>query len=338
MINYFNLHNLVTIKTNINLNIPFYFKVDKVQNPDIEFIQEEFHTNSNNKIRTRNFYYWIEDKRLYIDYNLPFINARAVINNLNEKTKIQVTKDFLKYSRIGIPIRAIIQLKLIQKGYSLIHAGCLNYNGESVLIVAPRDSGKTSTILSLLKNHEFDFVKDAAVINDKVNFMSDDLTIISDKRIAYSYPEQVDVSAHTLTSGIVEPYNGKIGGNYFLTLLLGRLFNIELTQKRDIPIDLIVDTGKISKVFILTGGRNDEGVKAINKDEAVRKIFTATTDLINPTKEYILNLYSYMCNFPMFDLIAKQYSIIENAIWNTECFEVCSNEVGKYSKLIRKMI
>lgn len=335
---YFNFHNLVTLKTNINLNIPSYFKVDKVQNPDIAFIQEEFHVNSNNKIRTRNFYYWTDDKKLYIDYNLPFINARAVISDLNRKTKIQVTKDFLKYSRIGIPIKAIIQLKLIQKGYSLIHAGCLNYDGESVLVVAPRDSGKTSTILSLLKNHEFDFISDAAVINDKVKFMSDDITIISNHEVAFSFPEQIDVSAHTLTSGIVEPYNGKIGSNYFLTLLLGRLFNIELTQKRNIPIDLIVDTGKISKVFILTGGKNNEGINEISKDEAVRKIFTATTDLINPTKEYILNLYSYICDYPMFDLISRQYSIIEDVIWNADCFEVCSNSVEKYSKMIKKVI
>ena len=63
---YFNLHNLVTIKTNINLNIPPYFKTDKIQNPDIEFIQEEFH-DSNNKIRTRNFYYWTENKRLQVE-------------------------------------------------------------------------------------------------------------------------------------------------------------------------------------------------------------------------------------------------------------------------------
>ena len=337
-IQYFNLHNLVTIKTNINLNIPSYFKVDKVQNPDIEFIQEEFHTNSNNKIRTRNFYYWIDNKKLYIDYNIPFINARAVINDLNSKTKIQITKNFLKYSRIGIPIRAIIQLKLIQKGYSLIHAGCLNCDGESVLIVAPRDSGKTSTILSLLKNHEFDFVSDAAVINDGIRFMSDDITIISNHEVAFSYPEQIDVSAHTLTSGIVEPYNAKIGRNYYLTLLLGRLFDIELTQKRSALLDLTSKLGKISKVFILTGGKDNEGISEISKDEAVRKIFTATTDLINPMKEYILNLYSYTCDFPMFDLIVKQYSIIENAIWNTECFEVCSNDVSKYSGMIKKVI
>lgn len=337
-IQYFNLHSLVALKTNINLNIPSYFKTNKIQNPDIEFIQKEFHVNSNNKIRTRNFYYWTEDKKLYIDYNLPFIKARAVISDLNGKTKIQVTKDFLKYSRIGIPIKAIIQLKLIQKGYSLIHAGCLNYDSESVLIVAPRDSGKTSTILFLLKNHEFDFISDTAVINDKVKFMSDDITIISNHEVAFSFPEQIDVSAHTLTNGIVEPYKGRIGSNYFLTLLLGRLFNIELTQKRNIPIDLIVDTGKISKVFILTGGKNDKGIKKISKDEAVRKIFTATTDLINPTKEYILNLYSYMCDYPMFDLISRQYSIIEDAIWNADCFEVCSNSVEKYSKMIKKVI
>ena len=324
MINYYNLHNLVTIKTNINLNIPSYFKVDKIQNPDIEFIQEEFHVNSNNRIRTRNFYYWTDDKRLYIDYNIPFINARAVINDLNEKTKIQITKNFLKYSRIGIPIRAIIQLKLIQKGYSLIHAGCLNCNGETILVVAPRDSGKTSTILSLL--------------NNKINFMSDDITIISNHEVAFSYPEQIDVSAHTLTSGIVEPYNSKIGRNYYLTLLLGRLFNIELTQKRGIPLDLTSKMAQISKVFILTGGKDNEGISEISKDKAVRKIFTATTDLINPMKEYILNLYSYTCDFPIFDLIVKQYNIIENAIWNAECFEVCSNDVSKYSKMIKKVL
>jgi len=324
MINNYSLHNLVTLRTNINLNIPAYFRVNEIQNPDIDFIQEDFYEDSDNKIRTRNFYYWVENKELNIDYNFPFLNARAAIQDLGEKPKIQVTKSFLKYSRVGIPIRSIIQLKLIQKGYSLIHAGCLNYNGEGILIAAPRDTGKTSAILPLLTDSNF-------------MFMSDDLTIISDTGEAYSYPELIDVSPHTFTGGFIDSYNSKIGKYHLPTLLLGRLFDIEFTQKREIPSELIVDKGKINKVFILTGGK-EEAIKEIDRDEAARKIFIATADLINPMKEYLLNLYSYACDFPIFDRIARQYSIIEKAIWNAECFEVCSNDVRRYSEMIKKVI
>lgn len=324
MIKYYSLHDLVTLRTNINLSIPSYFRVNRIKDPDIDFIQEEFYEDSDNKIRTRNFYYWIEGKELNIDYEFPFINARAVIQDLGGKPKIHVTKSFSKYSRVGIPIRPIIQLKLIQRGYTLIHAGCLNYNGESILVVAPRDTGKTSTILNLLNS-----------IN--LMFMSDDLTIISDTQIAYSYPELIDVSPHTLTGDFIEPYNSNLGKFYIPTLLLGRLFNIELTQKREIPSGLMGDKGKISKVFILTGGK-EEAVKEIGIEESVRKIFISTTDLINPMKEYLLNLYSYACDFPILDKVVRQYSIIENAIWNAKCFEICTSNVKDYSVIIKKMI
>ena len=63
---------------------------------------------------------------------------------------------------------SLIPLKLIQKGSAFVHAACLDRNGEGLLIVAPPDTGKTYTTLSLN--------------NSGFNFLSDDLTIIKGKK------------------------------------------------------------------------------------------------------------------------------------------------------------
>ncbi|CAD7769641.1 hypothetical protein FHEFKHOI_00641 [Candidatus Methanoperedenaceae archaeon GB50] len=329
--NYYSVHDIIKIKTNMEVPIPDYFRNEKELEPDIEFVQEDLDVDTpvGNKAKTRNFFYWEEGQTLLIDYQAPFLNAKLVIDNLEGKTKIKFTKAFGKYGRMSIPIRPIIEMKLIQKGFALIHSGCLYHNGQCFLFTATRDTGKTSTVLSLLDGKDF-------------KFMSDDLTIISKSGSAYSYPEKVDISPHTLTGSVVPPYGNKIKSrlakSHFVTLISGRLFNLELTELREIPHNLVEDKGSIKKVFILVGGSNKAEVKQIDNAEAAKKIISSTIELINPSKEYLLNLYSYVCDFDIVDLIVKEKKITEMAISDAECFEVSSNRVEKYPEMIKEVI
>ena len=329
--NYYSIHDIIKIKTNVKVPIPDYFRRKNEFEPDIEYIQEDLDidTSVENKARTRNFFYWREGQKLIIDYQAPFLNAKLLIDNLEGKTKIKFTNAFRKYVRLDIPIRSIIEIKLIQKKFALIHSGCLNYKGNCFLFTATRDTGKTSTILSLLDGKNF-------------KFMSDDLTIISKDGIAFSYPEKVDISPYTLTGSIFPAYSNKIKGklakSHFITLFSGRFLNVELTEQREIPKNLIENRGSIDKVFVLVGGNNKEGIEQIDNEEAVRKIFSSTIELINPSKEYLLNLYSYVCNFDLFDLLVKEREIISKAVKDAECFEVRSNKVKRFPEMIKEVI
>jgi len=331
--NYYSIHDILKIKTNVEVPIPDYFKKEEEFDPDIEFVQEDLDVDKpmGNETKTRNFFYWKEGPTLFIDYRVPFLNTKLVIDNFEGKTKIRFTKALSRLGRIDLPFKPILEIKLIQKGFALIHSGCLNYSGQCLLFIASKDTGKTSTILSLLDGKNF-------------KFMSDDLTVISKNGEAYSYPEKVDISPHTLTGDVIPPYGNKslikrkMAKSHFLTLLLGRVFNLELGERREIPLDLIEDKGTIKKVFILMGSSEKEEIKQIDTARATEKILSATLELINPTKVYLLNLYSFIFDFSLYDLLVKEKKIIEKAISNAECFEVRSNRVKRYSEMIMETL
>ncbi len=332
---YYSIHHIVTVKTNLaDIDIPDCFLVGERFNPNIEIIQGDLNVATPQKgvSQSRNYFYWVHNSSLFMDYNVPFLNAKLIVNNLEGKTKIQISRVLNRFGRVELPsFNSVLDIKLIQKGFTLLHSGCLNYKGQSFLITASRDTGKTSTVLSLFDGRDF-------------KFMSDDLTIISEKGEAYSYPEKVGVSPHTLTGGIVPPYSRwfsikeKAAKHHFLTLLLGRFLNMELVERKEIPYNLTEDRGKIEKVFILKGGSEKEEIKLIDNADAVEMILSATMGLINPSKTYLLNFYAYVCDFSLYDLLVEKRRIIEEALRDAECYEVKSNRVEKYPEMIRKVI
>ena len=335
---YYSIHNLLTVKTNLDIGVPKYFSINEKNlksdfEANIEIVRENFEVvELQNKVtRSRNYFYWNNNSALFLDYAVPYASAKLLIDNLNKKTKIKITKFLSKFGRVELPsFNSLLDLKLIQKDFTLLHSGCINYKGQCLLIIASRDTGKTSTVLSLFDGEDF-------------KFMSDDLTIISKSGIAYSYPEKVGVTPHTLTGSVISPYSKsnfikrKLTKYHSLTLLFGRFFDLEVTERKEIPRNLIVDKGMIDKVFILKGG-NEKTVKLISTQTAVEKILSATLGLINPSKSYLLNFYSCICDFNLYDLIFEKKKIIEEAIKEVECYEICSNNVSDYHKEIRKIL
>ena len=337
---YYSIHDILKIKTNMEVSIPEYFLIKKEEveedfEPDVEIIQENLDVVRPpiGIARSRNYFYWIKGSTLFMDYAAPFINTKLVIDDLAGKTKIKVTKALNRFGRVELPsFNSMLDIKLIQKNFALLHSGCLNYKGQCFIITASRDIGKTSTVLSLFDGKDF-------------KFMSDDLTIISKKGEAYSYPEKVGISPHTLTGPVIPPYSGKsfikgrLAKYHFLTLLFGRVLNLELVERKEVPYDLIEDKGVIEKIFILKGGSEKEEIKRIDNAEAVEKILSATLGLINPSKVFLLNFYAYVCDFDLYGLLfEKKKKIVEEAIKDAECFEVRSNNVGRYSEMIREVI
>ena len=94
----------------------------------------------------------------------------------------------LQYSRHVLYtniIEPILRWTFVRKGYVLLHAACVAFDGKAVLVTAQTDTGKTSTILRAVEHYS-------------CSFLSDDMTIVSGDGKVMSYPKPLTISSHTL--------------------------------------------------------------------------------------------------------------------------------------------
>lgn len=84
-------------------------------------------------------------------------------------------------------VEPLLRFLLVKRGFMLLHAACISIEGKSIMLSAQTDTGKTSTILSLLRRHGG-------------TFYSDDMVVVSDQGTASRYPKPLTISAHTLRS------------------------------------------------------------------------------------------------------------------------------------------
>lgn len=82
-------------------------------------------------------------------------------------------------------VEPLLRFALASKGKMLLHAACVTVGDRTVMLSAKTDTGKTSTILTMLR-------KDGGV------FYSDDMVIIDKSGVASRYPKPLTISAHTL--------------------------------------------------------------------------------------------------------------------------------------------
>ena len=82
-------------------------------------------------------------------------------------------------------VEPLLRFMLVDRGYMLLHAACIQIDGHSIILSAQTDTGKTSTILSLLRRHEG-------------TFYSDDMLVVTRHGMARRYPKPLTISAHTL--------------------------------------------------------------------------------------------------------------------------------------------
>jgi hypothetical protein len=84
-------------------------------------------------------------------------------------------------------VEPLLRFLLVKRGFMLLHAACIEIEGRSIMLSAQTDTGKTSTILTLLRRHGG-------------TFYSDDMVVVSDQGTASRYPKPLTISAHTLRS------------------------------------------------------------------------------------------------------------------------------------------
>jgi 4-amino-4-deoxy-L-arabinose transferase-like glycosyltransferase/putative flippase GtrA len=82
-------------------------------------------------------------------------------------------------------IEALLRFVLVSRGRMLLHSACVELDGVGVMLSALTDTGKTATVLRLLREQGG-------------RFLSDDMTIVDPTGRAVCFPKPLTISAHTL--------------------------------------------------------------------------------------------------------------------------------------------
>lgn len=84
-------------------------------------------------------------------------------------------------------IEALLRFVLVSKDHVLLHSACMAVDGKAVLLSAQTDTGKTSTVIRLVRDRGY-------------RFLSDDMTIVSPDGQAHTFPKPMTLSYHTMAS------------------------------------------------------------------------------------------------------------------------------------------
>jgi dolichol-phosphate mannosyltransferase len=82
-------------------------------------------------------------------------------------------------------LEPLLRFVMVSRGRMLLHSACVELEGTGVMLSALTDTGKTGTVLRLLREHGG-------------SFLSDDMTVIDRSGNASWFPKPLTISAHTL--------------------------------------------------------------------------------------------------------------------------------------------
>lgn len=184
----YNIHNIIQVASMFELPELEYFRVPALTaDPDIR-LRLERRRKERRKIERNGGAPRRAQDDIHYDESLGHYGFEVTISN---KSIVEVAvSPILRYSRHVLytnVIEPILRWTFVRKGYALVHAACVSFDGQAVLVTARTDTGKTSTILRTVENYA-------------CSFMSDDMTIVGKDGHVMSYPKPLTISNHTLSA------------------------------------------------------------------------------------------------------------------------------------------
>ena len=195
---YYNIHDIIKVKTEIKLQELEYFVSKEFEDPDIMLIIRSFSKDpdmskfrATRKLITDNFE--SQSSRYTIKYTEHFGSSGAQFQIKFNGSKIEIAINELisksKHVTYVNLIEPILRFLFIFKGYILLHSACMSSpSGQGFFLSAPPDTGKTTTVIKCVKQGYY--------------FLSDDMTIINLPNNAICFPKSMTISAHTYKTAV----------------------------------------------------------------------------------------------------------------------------------------
>ena len=184
---FYNIHNIIKVASMYELPDLEYFRIPALSTePDIVLRLERRHKKDRRHAdRTSGAPRRSTDS---IHYGESFGHYGFEVS-ISNKARVNIAiSPILRFSRHVLythVVEPILRWSFVRKGYALIHAACVSFDGQAVLVTSQNDTGKTSTILRTVDKYA-------------CSFLSGDMTIISRDGRVMSYPKPLTISTHTL--------------------------------------------------------------------------------------------------------------------------------------------
>jgi len=186
-------------------------------------------------------------------------------------------------------VEALLRFLAVAHGRLLLHSACVRIGDTGVMLSARTDTGKTGTVLRLIRDQ-------GAV------FLSDDMTIVDPDGTAHCFPKPLTISHHTLRAvdshGLSRTEWGKLRVQSRLHSKEGRQFGMRLAQHnvpimtfnaltqalvpppkydvdRLVPCDVAQEV-TVEDLFIIERGTNT--IAEVPHDQAVEELLENTDD------------------------------------------------------------
>lgn len=260
---YYNIHDIIRVFSNVKI-FPDYFKSEP-SSVDLIIKEENFKFDKNKFDKLGLKFYGGKDN-LYLEYLFyGILIQRLLISNVSGKTRFLFTRLTDKLFDIKGIVTFLLEIKLLQKGYTLLHSGAICKGENAYLLSAWSEMGKSSTIFGLAKK-------------EKIKVLGDDKIILSKDGTVYSFPEKAGIFFHSKNvKNLKLPFSKKI--ELSLKYMVAKLPPLYLYIDPNLRIDLskiakVGEKGKLKEIFFLEWGK--KGTSRLEKEIAIRKILAST--------------------------------------------------------------
>ena len=181
----YDIGSLLRLDSDSELPELAYFRTAAVTPPDIRITTRRVGLLPKTRVRLRR-----DGERVTYREHLGIFGADF---NVTMGTPIEVeASQLLSLSRHVLytnVIEALLRFVLVSKGYVLLHSAGLEVEGKATLLSAQTDTGKTSTVINLVRERHW-------------RFISDDMAIIDPAGKVLTFPKPMTLSYHTMTRAV----------------------------------------------------------------------------------------------------------------------------------------
>lgn len=325
----YDIHNLITAETNIELNIPEMFLSDALNSsPDIRIVRDEIGIPVSRKHmkQRKDYAYYHHGDTVIIDYGV--LNLTVSVSSISDTLTVKFSRGYEKANIDHLRgfWEVALHLKLLQQDHILFHAGGVDFNGSGILIPGLGSTGKTYTTLSLIDGEQY-------------TYLSDDLVILGSDGSAYSYPQPTGTGPYTIENDALldeldqSRLKERLADIPIFSILFGRYPWLYKRRETCVPADMVSNETEIERVFLITGD-GDEGVARVNTEVFINKLLMQHFDTNKLLNNHILNCYAFLTGYELVDQFERTKSVLRQALSEVDCYELTSPTLEAYPNQI----
>ena len=264
----YSIHDIVTFKivnkdnsisrffSNIDLEYK-NFKSGEINDPDFTIYFGDF-TPSNQECCVLDNEYYVREDYFYCRDSYKTAKWKFEMTGFESgDTKVRIfTNPFATMVISGFLIDPLINFKMNEKGYSLIHGSCVSKDDLAYLFTAQGGGGKTSTALYAVENG--------------FEFLGDNFTIL-DKGCVRSFLSPLNIFSFNLVPIVKNNMEIKSKTEFHLKNILYKMTGLRIVTKtnvKEIFTDSLNDESKLKSIFLLMPKEKFDIVE-IDKEELI---------------------------------------------------------------------